>query len=67
MKLFEKVRMNRSIVELMCRNSRQPEWLRSDLLALISVCRTAALGLDLKFMQLLPRSCLSVPGERLGR
>ena len=42
MKLFEKGIMNRSIVELMCRNSRQPEWLRSDLLALISACRTAA-------------------------
>ncbi|RMY83742.1 hypothetical protein D0862_11615 [Hortaea werneckii] len=42
MKLFEKGKMNRSIVELMCRNSRQPEWLRSDLLALISACRTAA-------------------------
>jgi len=34
--------MNRPIVELMCRNSRQPEWMRSDLLALISACRTAA-------------------------
>lgn len=42
MKLFEKGRMNKSIVDLMCRNSRQPEWLRSDLLALISACRTAA-------------------------
>ncbi|KXT05739.1 hypothetical protein AC578_1085 [Pseudocercospora eumusae] len=42
MKLFEKGKMNKSIVELMCRNSRQPEWLRSDLLALISACRTAA-------------------------
>ncbi|KAF2163831.1 hypothetical protein M409DRAFT_68373 [Zasmidium cellare ATCC 36951] len=42
MKLFEAGKMNRSLVELMCRNSRQPEWLRSDLLALISACRTAA-------------------------
>lgn len=42
MKLFEGGKMNRPIVELMCRNSRQPEWLRSDLLALISACRTAA-------------------------
>ncbi|KAI5358259.1 Putative hydantoinase A/oxoprolinase, hydantoinase B/oxoprolinase, hydantoinase/oxoprolinase [Septoria linicola] len=42
MKLFERGKMNKSIVELMCRNSRQPEWLRSDLLALISACRTAA-------------------------
>ncbi|KAK5117031.1 hypothetical protein LTR62_006752 [Meristemomyces frigidus] len=42
MKLFEEGKMNRSLVELMCRNSRQPEWLRSDLLALISACRTAA-------------------------
>jgi 5-oxoprolinase (ATP-hydrolysing) len=42
MKLFERGKMNRSLVELMCRNSRQPEWLRSDLLALISACRTAA-------------------------
>ncbi|KAK1060148.1 hypothetical protein LTR74_012066 [Friedmanniomyces endolithicus] len=42
MKLFEKGKMNRPIVELMCRNSRQPEWMRSDLLALISACRTAA-------------------------
>lgn len=42
MKLFEGGKMNRPIVELICRNSRQPEWLRSDLLALISACRTAA-------------------------
>ncbi len=42
MKLFERGRMNKSIVELLCRNSRQPDWLRSDLLALISSCRTAA-------------------------
>ncbi|KAF2773776.1 hypothetical protein EJ03DRAFT_304285 [Teratosphaeria nubilosa] len=42
MKLFAKGEMNKSIVEIMCRNSRQPEWLRADLLALISACRTAA-------------------------
>ena len=42
MKLFERGKMNKPIVELLCRNSRQPEWLRSDLLALISSCRTAA-------------------------
>ena len=42
MKLFERGRMNKPVVELLCRNSRQPDWLRSDLLALISSCRTAA-------------------------
>lgn len=42
MKLFEKGKFNKPIVELICRNSRQPEWLRSDLTALISACRTAA-------------------------
>ena len=42
MKLFERGKMNKPIVELLCRNSRQPDWLRSDLLALISSCRTAA-------------------------
>lgn len=42
MKLFDRGKMNKPIVELLCRNSRQPEWLRSDLLALISSCRTAA-------------------------
>lgn len=42
MKLFERGKMNKPIVELLCRNSRQPEWIRADLLALISSCRTAA-------------------------
>lgn len=42
MKLFDAGKMNRPIVQLMCRNSRQPDWLRSDLLALIAACRTAA-------------------------
>lgn len=42
LKLYDRGKMNKSIVELMCRNSRQPEWLRSDLLALLSACRTAA-------------------------
>jgi 5-oxoprolinase (ATP-hydrolysing) len=42
MKLFERGKMNKPIVDLLCRNSRQPDWLRSDLLALISSCRTAA-------------------------
>ena len=42
LKLFERGKMNKPIVELLCRNSRQPDWLRSDLLALISACRTAA-------------------------
>lgn len=42
MKLFDAGKMNKPIVELLCRNSRQPDWMRSDLLALISACRTAA-------------------------
>ena len=42
MKLFERGKMNKPIVELLCRNSRQPDWIRADLLALISSCRTAA-------------------------
>lgn len=42
MKLFERGKMNKPIVELLCRNSRQPDWIRADLFALISSCRTAA-------------------------
>lgn len=41
-KLFSKGQMNTDMVEVFCRNSRLPEWFRSDLTALIAACRTAA-------------------------
>jgi len=41
-KLFSKGVMNNDMVEVFCRNSRLPEWFRSDLTALIAACRTAA-------------------------
>ncbi|KAJ5085965.1 hypothetical protein N7532_010736 [Penicillium argentinense] len=41
-KLFNKGVMNEDIVELLCRNSRQPAWYRSDLTAIIAACSMAA-------------------------
>jgi 5-oxoprolinase (ATP-hydrolysing) len=41
-KLYSKGTMNSDIVDLLCRNSRQPDWYRSDLMAIITACRTAA-------------------------
>ncbi|RAL13402.1 uncharacterized protein BO97DRAFT_450087 [Aspergillus homomorphus CBS 101889] len=41
-KLYTKGAMNSALVDLLCRNSRQPDWYRSDLMAIITSCRTAA-------------------------
>ncbi|PLB49707.1 putative hydantoin utilization protein A [Aspergillus steynii IBT 23096] len=41
-KLYAKSVMNTDLVDLLCRNSRQPDWYRSDLMAIISACRTAS-------------------------
>ncbi|KAL5342310.1 Hydantoinase/oxoprolinase-domain-containing protein [Aspergillus crustosus] len=41
-KLYAKGTMNTDLVDLLCRNSRQPDWYRSDLMAIIAACRTAA-------------------------
>ncbi|KAL3465708.1 Hydantoinase/oxoprolinase-domain-containing protein [Aspergillus heterothallicus] len=41
-KLYAKGVMNSDLVDLLCRNSRQPDWYRSDLYAIIAACRTAS-------------------------
>ena len=41
-KLYARGVMNTDLVDLLCRNSRQPDWYRSDLMAIITACRTAA-------------------------
>lgn len=41
-KLYRKGVLNEDLVDVLCRNSRQPEWYRSDLTALVSACRVAA-------------------------
>ncbi|KAL2834324.1 Hydantoinase/oxoprolinase-domain-containing protein [Aspergillus cavernicola] len=41
-KLYAKGAMNTDLVTLLCRNSRQPDWYRSDLMAIIAACRTAS-------------------------
>ncbi|KAL4754965.1 hypothetical protein BDW72DRAFT_212484 [Aspergillus terricola var. indicus] len=41
-KLYAKGVMNTDVVDLLCRNSRQPDWYRSDLMAIIAACRTAS-------------------------
>ncbi|KAJ5403500.1 hypothetical protein N7509_003371 [Penicillium cosmopolitanum] len=41
-KLYSKGVMNADIVQLLCRNSRQPAWYRSDLTAIIAACSMAA-------------------------
>lgn len=53
-KLYSKGVMNVDIVELLCRNSRQPAWYRSDLTAIIAACSMAATrvrGLATRFGQ----------------
>lgn len=42
LKLYNKGHYNEDIVKLLCRNSRQPDWLRSDITALVTAVRTAA-------------------------
>lgn len=41
-KLYAKGTMNSDLVDLLCRNSRQPDWYRSDLMAIVTSCRTAS-------------------------
>ena len=41
-KLYAKGVYNQSLVEVLCRNSRLPEWFAADLTALVAACRTAA-------------------------
>ncbi|KAF3012402.1 hypothetical protein E8E14_010068 [Neopestalotiopsis sp. 37M] len=40
-KLYKAGKYNEEIMNLLCRNSRMPEWYRSDIQALISSCQTA--------------------------
>ena len=40
-KLYAKGKMNEDLVSLLCRNSREPDWYRSDLTAIVASCRTA--------------------------
>jgi 5-oxoprolinase (ATP-hydrolysing) len=42
-KLYAKGVYNQAMVDVFCRNSRQPEWFQSDLVALVAACKTAAL------------------------
>ncbi|CAI6337841.1 unnamed protein product [Periconia digitata] len=41
-KLYEKGVYNQALADVLFRNSRQPEWFQSDLIALVAACRTAA-------------------------
>lgn len=41
-KLFRKGEANNELIDVLCRNSRQPEWYRSDLTALVAACNRAA-------------------------
>lgn len=41
-KLYARGVVNADLVELLCRNSRQPAWYRSDLTALVAACSMAA-------------------------
>ncbi|KAJ6005387.1 hypothetical protein N7451_003331 [Penicillium sp. IBT 35674x] len=41
-KLYARGIMNNDLVELLCRNSRQPAWYRSDLTAIVASCSMAA-------------------------
>jgi 5-oxoprolinase (ATP-hydrolysing) len=41
-KLYSKGVYNSALAELFFRNSRQPQWFQSDLVALVAACRTAA-------------------------
>ncbi|KAL4978330.1 Hydantoinase/oxoprolinase N-terminal region-domain-containing protein [Aspergillus desertorum] len=40
--LYTKGTMNTDVVDLLCRNSRQHDWYRTDLMAIIAACRTAS-------------------------
>ncbi|KAG5291467.1 5-oxoprolinase [Histoplasma ohiense] len=42
LKLYRKGQYNEDIMTLLCRNSRQPDWMRSDITALVTAVRTAA-------------------------
>lgn len=41
-KLYDRGVYNSAMVDVFCRNSRQPDWFLSDLTALIAACRTAS-------------------------
>lgn len=41
-KLYSEGVMNEDLVELLCRNSREPDWYKSDLTAIVATTRTAA-------------------------
>lgn len=41
-KLFSQGVPNDALIDVLCRNSRQPAWFRSDLTALVAACRRAA-------------------------
>lgn len=41
-KLYARGAVNADLIELLCRNSRQPAWYRSDLTALVAACSMAA-------------------------
>ncbi|KAF2186422.1 hypothetical protein K469DRAFT_572178 [Zopfia rhizophila CBS 207.26] len=41
-KLYDKGVYNQALADLFFRNSRQPEWFQSDLVALVAACKTAA-------------------------
>ncbi len=41
-KLYDGGKYNSDLMEVLCRNSRMPDWYRSDITALISSCKTAA-------------------------
>ncbi|KAJ5348337.1 hypothetical protein MYU51_015133 [Penicillium brevicompactum] len=41
-KLYSRGVMNKDLVDLLCRNSRQPAWYRSDLTAIVASCSMAA-------------------------
>lgn len=40
-KLYAKGKMNDDLVNLLCRNSRQPDWYRADLTAIVATCKIA--------------------------
>ncbi|KAJ5710657.1 hypothetical protein N7488_004813 [Penicillium malachiteum] len=42
LKLYSRGVMNSDLVDLLCRNSRQPDWYRSDLIAIVAACSMAS-------------------------
>jgi 5-oxoprolinase (ATP-hydrolysing) len=40
-KLYSKGVMNEDLIDLLCRNSREPDWYRSDLTAIVAATKTA--------------------------